>query len=302
MTTEISVAGVAVVVVRKQVKNLHIGVYPPDGQVRVAAPLAVSDDAVRLAIIDKLGWIQRQRAGFLAQERQPPRSMVGGETHYFLGRAHRLRVVHSDGPTTITASRDALLLMKTGADSAQRERLLQEWYREQLRSRAVPLVEKWSAILDVAVAAVDVRRMQTRWGSCTTAARRVWLNLELAKKPLRCIEYVVVHELAHLIERKHNERFVALLDQHLPRWRTVRAELNAAPLAHESWPRSRSTPLSERGLRAQADGVLRLAVRTRVDDPGAGPGDRNRAVAASVDRIASGKLAGRDGAERIQLD
>ncbi len=233
----ITVSGLDVQVVRKAIKNLHLGVYPPAGRVRVAAPLTVSDNAVRLAVVGKLGWIKRQRSRFRDQPRQSEREMVSGESHYFLGRRYRLRVVETDGVSRIVLrSRTFLELhVRPTLSAAGRKRVLQEWYREQLRLLIPPLLSKWEEILGVHAAAWGIKRMKTKWGACSVEPRRVWLNLELARKPSECLEYLIVHELTHLIERHHNQRFIALMDRHLPHWRRSRQELNAAPLAHESW-------------------------------------------------------------------
>jgi hypothetical protein len=233
---QIVVGGVRVAVVRKAIKNLHLGVYPPHGRVRVAAPLTVSDDAVRLAVIGKLGWIKRQRARFESQPRQSEREMVSGESHYFLGRRYRLRVVGHDGAGNVVHRKSIIELhVRPETDAWQRERVLQRWYRQQLKALIPPLVEKWQAVLGVRLAEWGVKKMKTRWGACNAGARRIWLNLELAKKPAQCLEYIVVHELAHLIERHHNDRFTSLMDRHLPNWRLHRQELNSAPLGHASW-------------------------------------------------------------------
>jgi predicted metal-dependent hydrolase len=233
----ITVSGVQVQVVRKGIKNLHLGVYPPHGRVRVAAPLRVSDEAVRLAVIGKLGWIKRQRARFEAQPRQSAREMVSGESHYFLGRRYRLRVIEQAGAGTIQLRNKSTLELhvRPGTDAQHRNRILHQWYRHQLKELIPPLIEKWQTALGVAVAEWGVKKMKTRWGTCNLEARRVWLNLELAKKPLSCLEYIVAHELVHLIERHHNDRFVSLLERHLPNWRLHRQELNSAPLANETW-------------------------------------------------------------------
>ncbi len=233
----LTIAGIKVEVVRKDIKNLHLGVYPPNGRVRVAAPLVVSDEAVRLAIIDKLGWIKRQRAKFAEQPRQSQREMVNGESHYFLGKRYRLRVHEQDAPARVAirgiASLD--LFVRPGSSAEQREAVLLRWHREQLKALIPPLLEKWQPLLGVQVADWGIKKMKTKWGSCNIAARRIWLNLELAKKPIQCLEYIVVHELVHLLERHHNERFSALLDIHLPQWRQHREMLSLAPLGHEDW-------------------------------------------------------------------
>lgn len=227
--------GLPVEVVRKAIKHLHLGVYPPHGRVRVAAPLALTDDAVRLAVVRRLAWIRRQQAQFAGQPRQGPRSMVSGESHYVFGRRYRLRVIEHDGPASVVLRGRSVLELRVrrGADGAARTRVLQRWYRAQLRERVPALIDKWESVLGVRVSGWGVRRMRTKWGSCNVAARRVWVNLELAQKPAPCLEYVVVHEMTHLVERLHTERFVALMDRHLPNWRRYRQELNAAPLSSE---------------------------------------------------------------------
>ena len=236
-TDQITVGGLTVQIVRKQIKNLHLGVYPPNGRVRVAAPLAVNDDAIRLAVIGKLGWIKRQKAKFSGQSRQSEREMVTGETHYFLGRRYRLRVISGKGAGRIVIRNKSTMELHAPAGSTASHRLeiLYRWYREQLRSLLPPVLAKWQPVLEVSASACGIRRMKTKWGSCTIPARRILVNLELVKKPVKCLEYIIVHELIHLHERHHNDRFIALMDRHLPNWRKIRDHLNAAPLAHESW-------------------------------------------------------------------
>ena len=234
----ITVSGIVVEVVRKDIKNLHVGVYPPDGRVRVAAPLLVDDEAVRLAVITRLDWVKRQRARFQAQERQSAREYVDRESHYFQGRRYLLKVIEVDGPSKVVLRNSTMELhVPTGADTERRERVLSQWYRRELRASAAPLVEKWSDRLGVDVAEVRIKRMRTKWGSCNPQAKRVWLNLELAKKPPHCLEYVVVHEMMHLLEKSHNATFQALMDEHMPQWRLYREELNRKPLAYEKWTR-----------------------------------------------------------------
>jgi len=236
-THHFTVSGIKVEVLRKDIKNLHLGVYPPNGRVRVAAPLVVSDEAVRLAVIDKLGWIRRQKAKFAEQPRQSQREMVNGESHFFLGQRYRLRVHEQDAPARVAirgvASLD--LFVRPGTSAEQREAILLRWHREQLKALIPPLLEKWQPILGVQVADWGVKKMKTKWGSCNPASRRVWFNLELAKKPMPCLEYIVVHELVHLLERHHNDRFAGLIEAHVPQWRQYREMLKKAPLGHEEW-------------------------------------------------------------------
>ena len=233
----ITVAGIQVEVVRKDIKNLHLGVYPPHGRVRVAVPLVVNDEAVRLAVLDKLTWIKRQRINFAEQPRQSSREMVSGESHYFFGRRYRLRVHEQSGKGKVALHGITYmdLFMEPEATRDQREAVLLQWYREQLRKLIPGLLEKWQLIIGVHVADWGIKRMKTKWGSCNRDDRRVWFNLELAKKPVRCLEYVVVHELVHLLERTHNDRFVALMDQYLPGWHSIRTELQEGLLSYQAW-------------------------------------------------------------------
>lgn len=234
---QITVSGIAVDIVRKPIKNLHLGVYPPNGRVRVAAPLAVSDAAVRLAVVGKLGWIKRQRARFEGQPRQSKREMVNGESHYFMGQRYRLRIVEHNAAHEVMLRNKAIMYLyirpKTSAE--QREKVLQCWYREQLKELIPPLIQKWQKIMGVRVADWGIKRMKTKWGSCNRKARRIWLNLELAKKPVQCLEYIIVHEMVHLMERQHNERFAAHMERFLPQWKLFRDELNNSMLGHERW-------------------------------------------------------------------
>lgn len=237
----IRIGTLSVEVVRKDIKNLHLGVYPPNGRVRVAAPLVIDDEAVRLAVIEKLGWIKRQKARFAQQPRQSPREMVSGESHYFLGKRYRLRVHVVNTPSKVTprvairgiASLDLFVMPNTSTE--KRDAALQRWYRAHLKALTEPLLQKWQARMGVQALDVGIKKMKTKWGSCNTSSPRIWLNLELAKKPVQCIEYIVVHELVHLLERNHTERFSALMDSFLPDWRACRETLNQGILGHEVW-------------------------------------------------------------------
>lgn len=231
------VGGVRVEVVRKDIKNLHLGVYPPNGRVRVAAPLVLDDEAIRLAVIEKLAWIRRHKAKFENQLRQSKREMVNGESHYFLGQRYRLRVHEQAGSPNISLRGIATmdLFARPGASQEQREAILLGWYRKQLKALLPPLLEKWQTVMGVEAVSLGIKKMRTKWGSCSIKARRIWLNLELAKRPTQCLEYVLVHELVHLLERHHNERFLTLMDQFMPQWRQFRDMLNEIPLGHEEW-------------------------------------------------------------------
>jgi predicted metal-dependent hydrolase len=236
-TRSLKVGRLTVEVVRKDIKNLHLGVYPPHGRVRVATPLVVDDEAVRLAVIDKLGWIRRQRAKFAEQPRQSQREMVNGESHYSLGQRYRLRVHEHDAPPRVAvrglSSLD--LFVRPGSTADQREAVLLRWQREQLKVLIPEMLGKWGPILGVQAKHWGVKKVKTKWGSCNPDSGRVWFNLELAKKPVQCLEYIVVHELVHLLERRHNNRFTELVETHIPLWRQCRELLNSAPLGHEQW-------------------------------------------------------------------
>ena len=234
---QITVSGLRVAVVRKKIKNLHLGVYPPQGRVRIAAPLSVSNEAIRLAVVNRLAWIKRQRAKFEAQPRQTVRSFVSGETHFYLGKRYRLNLIEGARASSvhIRNSRTIDLSVRAGSDQNARERVFHKWYREQLRSCAATLVEKWAVSMDLPQPEWGIKRMKTKWGSCNIEAGRIWLNLELIKKPPQSLEYIIVHELIHFFERRHSDRFIELMDDALPHWRMIRDELNAEPLSHESW-------------------------------------------------------------------
>lgn len=233
----LEVGGLRVELVRKPIKNLHLGVYPPDGRVRVAAPPTVSDDAVRIAVVSRMGWINRQRDKFQQQARQSPRKFVSGETHFHLGQRYRLRLTERPGASSVRLTSDRRLELGVPKDQPPefRERVVQRWQRELLRERGIKLSAEWAARLGVQNPALGIKRMKTKWGACNPSANRIWLNLELIKKPPGCISYVVLHEIAHLIDRSHGDSFVALLDRHMANWRTYRDQLNAEPLAHEEW-------------------------------------------------------------------
>lgn len=232
----LTVAGVDVDVIYKDIKNLHIGVYPPLGRVRVAAPVRLDDDAIRLAVVQRLPWIRKQREQLLNATRQSQREMVSGESHYFWGHRYLLQVAEKPGRIRFNVSGN-LLGMTAPADSTADERraALDRWYRAELKKRIPSLISKWEPIIGGDVTNWTVRRMKTKWGSCNRESAHIWFNSELAKKNPRCLEYIVVHEMTHLLERNHNDHFTELMDRFLPDWRSRRDELNTAPLANERW-------------------------------------------------------------------
>ena len=223
-------------IVRKSIKNLHVGVYPRDGRIRVAAPESVSQDAVRVAILTRLPWIKRQKISFEGQAREARRQFVSGETHFVFGRPHRLQVVKGSIRHRLEIEPDRMFMHAPEDSTAQkRANYTQSWQRRNLREKAAPRMEEWATSLNLPVPTWGIRRMKTKWGSCNTQAKRIWLNLELAKKPPECLEYILVHELVHLLERNHNERFKGYMDKLLPDWRERRDLLNRMPLAHNNW-------------------------------------------------------------------
>lgn len=234
---KIKVSDLEIEVIRKDIKNLHLAVHPPDGRVRASSPLLLDDEAIRLAVISKLAWIRGQQTKFRDQDRQSIRDYVTGESHYLWGERYLMNVIYHQAPPQVEVRNKSKidLYVREGSDRNKREEVLQEWYREQLKAAIPDLIDKWEDIIGEEVAGWGVKRMKTKWGTCTIEERRIWLNLELAKKSPLCLEYIIVHEMVHLLERHHNDRFVGLMDQFMPKWRLHRDELNQAPLVHEKW-------------------------------------------------------------------
>lgn len=231
----LTVAGLGVDVIYKDIKNMHISVYPPGGRVRVAAPHRLDEDAIRLAIVQRLPWIKKRREQLQSADRQTEREMISGETHFVWGNRYQLDVSHAGRIAVEPKGNTLSLSAPVGTDADKRRRILDNWYRRELKAAIPALLEKWQPIVGAKVDSVVVRHMKTKWGTCQTTSRAIWLNPELAKKHPRCLEYIVVHELTHFIERSHNELFVALMDKFLPDWQARRDELNGAPLAEEDW-------------------------------------------------------------------
>jgi len=232
----LTIRGIGIDVIYKDIKNLHIGVYPPLGRVRVAAPLRLDDDHVRLALIQRLPWIKEQRNQLQAAHRQSQREMTTGESHYVWGIRHRLKVIERPGRAHVEIDGERLLLyVPAGTTTEIRRAILQRWQREQLRQRIPLLLMKWEPIVNRSVSKWSIRCMKTKWGSCNRESGHIWFNLELAKKHPLCLEYVVVHEMTHLIERNHGVRFTKLMNKFLPEWQSRRNQLNDAPLADEKW-------------------------------------------------------------------
>lgn len=223
-------------VVRKKIKNVHLSVYPPDGKVRIAAPLHMELDTIRVFAISKLTWIKSQRRKMQAQERETPREYLDRESHYLWGKRYLLKVVEVDAAPLIKLTHTKLVLqVRPGTDDKRRQEILDAWYREQIKAAMPALLSKWEPLMGVKANGLFVQKMKTRWGSCNPALGNIRLNTDLAKKPPDCLEYIVVHELAHLIEPTHNARFSALMELFMPKWRHIKEELNNLPVRHEDW-------------------------------------------------------------------
>lgn len=238
VVSRLSVTGMVVEVVRKPIKHMYLYLDPPDGRVRAVVPSIASDAAIRLMVIGKLAWIKRRQAAFTAWPAVPAQAMMDGECHHFLGQCYALRIHEwTHQPGIVLREPDQLeLYVRPEASSEQRRLVLLRWYRAQLQALIPSLLAKWQTVVGVKIAEWRIKRMRTRWGSCNPAARRIWLSLELAKKPIACIEYVLVHELVHFHERRHNPRFKALMRQYLPDWQQRDVLLNRSVWNESHWP------------------------------------------------------------------
>jgi len=236
MAEHIDLGGIRVEVQRKNNKHAHLYVYPPEGRVHISAPMHMGLDALRAFAISRLGWIKAQQRQMRAQPREPEREYLNRESHQVWGRRYLLKVIELDAAPAVELKHSTLVLqVRPGSDEARRQALLESWYRQQLRAKLPALLDKWQPLMEVEARRIFVQRMKTRWGSCNSAAGSIRLNTDLAKKPPECLEYVLVHELAHLIEPTHNARFLSLLDRLMPQWRQIKDELNRLPVRHEAW-------------------------------------------------------------------
>ncbi|MDI6619545.1 MAG: SprT family zinc-dependent metalloprotease [Clostridiales bacterium] len=224
----ITIEDIQIEIIKKNIKNLYLSVHPPYGRVRIAAPIMMDDETIRIFAISKLAWIKKQRSRYREQERQSKREFVSGESHYYEGVRYLLNVVYTNKKQRVETSqnRQIDLYVRDGSTVEQREKVMMEWYRSRLKDKIPDLIAKWERKMGVNVNSWGVKLMKTKWGTCNPYAKRIWINLELAKKNPRCLEYIVVHEMAHLLEKHHNERFRAYMDQFMPDWREIKAELN----------------------------------------------------------------------------
>ncbi|MDX8409842.1 MAG: SprT family zinc-dependent metalloprotease [Mariprofundales bacterium] len=236
MHSPIKLGDIEVDVVFKEIKNIHLSVYPPNGHVRISAPARMKLDHIRVFAIDKIGWIRAQQKKLREQARETPRTFVDGESHYLWGQRYLLKVIEKDAAATVALQAGKLVLqVLPGSDANKRHEIIEQWYRFQLKEAVPSLIAKWEPILGVQVQRFFVQRMKTKWGSCSHNAGSIRLNTELVKKPPECLEYIVAHEMMHLLEPTHNDRFVRLMDRFMPNWRAQRDELNCLPVRHEEW-------------------------------------------------------------------
>jgi len=216
---------------------MHLAVYPPRGKVRLAVPTNVSNETIKLFTISKLGWIKKQQRKFTSQDRQNARNYVNRESHYFFGRKYQLRVIEEEKPMRVKLVGKSRIELHVRPNSTreQREAVLTEWYRAELKDILPSIIGKWESKMGISLNSWGVRQMKTKWGTCNKEAKRILINLELAKKPIQCLEYIIVHELVHLLERKHNDQFMAYMDKYMPNWKGLRSDLNRMPVSHVDW-------------------------------------------------------------------
>lgn len=227
MTKTMRISDIDVLVYKKDIKNFHLNVLPPDGKVRVSVPKTVSDDSVRLFVIKKYHWIKKQIKLFQQQERQSKREYVSGESHYFKGRRYILKINYANRPKIeIKNKKYIYFYVPEHYTVQQRQNYYEKWLRKELKKELEIFLQKWEKIIKVKVNQVRIKKMKTKWGSCNPDAKRIWINLELIKKPNEYLEYVVVHELVHLLEREHSRRFKQIMDKYLPKWEIYKKRLN----------------------------------------------------------------------------
>ncbi len=228
---QIVVANIPVEVVKKNIKNMHLYVLPPDGHVRASVPMTLSDEAITMFVRTKISWVRKQQEKFQNQPRQSEREYVSGETFYLWGKQYYLQVEYSyQGNSLVLSGDKAILTVRKESTVKQRENFVHEWYRSQLKKKIGQLLPKWEKITDLHPSGWQTKYMTTKWGTCNTKTKKIWLNLQLAKKPVECLEYVILHELAHLRVKNHGPEFVAILDQYMPFWRDTKKLLNDSTL------------------------------------------------------------------------
>jgi predicted metal-dependent hydrolase len=237
MAEVIEIGDIVINVTRKDVKNVHLSVHPPDGRVTLVAPRSTRVDVARAYAITKIGWIRQQRERLRSQAREAPRQFVGRETHFLWGRRHLLRVTEKEAKPAIKLDHRTIhLQVRLGTSRDGRDKVMHEWHLQLLHSVVPSLIRKWEASIGVEVRGYFLQRMKTKWGSCNSARKTVRLNTELVKKPRDLLEYVIVHEMVHILEPTHSQRFFALLSEHFPNWADARRELNELPIPQLASP------------------------------------------------------------------
>ena len=236
MTTKLQLGDIAADVVLKDIKNIHLSVNPPTGRVRISAPSRMSLDTIRVFAISKLDWIRQQQRKLREQERETPREYLDRESHHVWGKRYLLKVIEGAwAPAVELTHRQMHLRVRPNMSDEKKQAIVEEWYRVQLKQAVPELIAKWEPLLRVNVQRFFVQKMKTKWGSCNPAAKSIRLNTDLARKPRECLEYIVVHEMIHLLEPTHNNRFMTMMEQFMPNWRFFRTELNRLPVRHENW-------------------------------------------------------------------
>jgi len=221
---------------QKDIKNVHLSVYPPNGRVRIAAPSKMTLDTIRIYAISKLRWIKKQQTKILSQKREAPREYLTKESHFYLGKRYLLKVIELNTVPAVHLTHNNIeLYVRPNSSPEKRKEILENWYREQLRVLGTDLIAQWEETMKVKVKDLGIKKMKTKWGTCNEEAKRIWLNFELIKKPIECVEYIVVHEMVHLKVRNHNNKFVAYMNHFLPEWKQLKAELNKMPVSHLEW-------------------------------------------------------------------
>ncbi|MCX6272668.1 MAG: SprT family zinc-dependent metalloprotease [Bacteroidetes bacterium] len=233
---QLTLGDIIVDVELKDIKNVHLSVYPPNGRVRIAAPIRMNLDTIRIYALSKLSWIKKQQEKFRLQEREAPREYLTKEGHYLFGSRFLMKVLEHDSPPVVIIKHKTIeLYVRPGTGADKRQTIIEDWYRGNLKEIVAPIITKWETTMNLNVGEFHIKKMRTKWGTCNREAKRIWLNLELAKKPVHCIEYIIVHEMAHLIEHTHNDKFIALMNHYLPEWRHLKNELNKLPISHREW-------------------------------------------------------------------
>lgn len=233
---QITLGNICVDVVHKDIKNVHLSVYPPTGRVRISAPLHMNLDTIRVFAISKLSWIRKQQNKFSRQEREAPREYITRESHYYLGKRYLLKVIEHNAPPKVVIKHNTMeMYIRPNTGTKKRQEILDGWYRHKMKEIVPEVIVQYEKTMKINVNEFGIKKMKTRWGTCNVEAKRIWLNLELAKKPKPYIEYIILHEMTHLLERRHNDRFMAYIERFMPQWRYYKEELNRSSLSHANW-------------------------------------------------------------------